>query len=500
MWIRLSNDKCTLHGPRTPEEVAWLRGFLTFGDPQSDKDPHAKPQISLYNVFDNSFPAGLLALVKRELKASGLPYKIEVADTRERPCERVPLAEVTEHLAAYGCTLRPHQVEATEAAMKTSRGIVQLPTGTGKTTLAVAMILSLPTRWLFVVDSAHLVEDAAARYRELTGRECGMIKAGTFITGDVVFATFQSIFPHMGEPAMQAYLRSVRAVLVDEAHVSGADTFFAVLGNLPNAYFRYGLSATPLNRGDRKSILAIAQLGSVCFKMTPGEAVERGLLAEPRITLLEVTQKGSYGTGDHISVFRTKYIVKSRRRNAAVLDAVERCAKPALVFFTEEAHGHILTKLIREELGISCMMVWGKKTIGERKQAIAALKRRDVDVIVCSSVFTKGVDIPFLCGGVHAGGSKSVINTLQRIGRGLRLDEGKECFYWYDIADCGHRMLVEHTRERETTYKQAGYKTRRVVSMKAAAIPDIDAKKGKERLTSAAQVKWGTGGADLLED
>ena len=134
MWLKLTNDKCILHGPRTPEEVAWLRGFLTFGDPQSDKDPHAKPQISLYNVFDNSFPAGLLALVKRELKASGLPYKIEVADTRERPCERVPLAEVTEHLAAYGCTLRPHQVEATEAAMKTSRGIVQLPTGTGKTT------------------------------------------------------------------------------------------------------------------------------------------------------------------------------------------------------------------------------------------------------------------------------------------------------------------------------------------------------------------------------
>jgi hypothetical protein len=169
MWVKLSNDRCTLHGPRTPEEVAWLRGFLTFGDPQSDKDPHAKPQISLYNVFDNSFPAGLLALVRRELKASGAPYKLEVADTRERPCERVPLAEVVEHLAAHKCTLRPHQVEATEAAMKTSRGIIQLPTGTGKTTLAVAMILSLPTRWLFVVDSAHLVEDAAARYRELTG-------------------------------------------------------------------------------------------------------------------------------------------------------------------------------------------------------------------------------------------------------------------------------------------------------------------------------------------
>ena len=30
-------------------------------------------------------------------------------------------------------------------------------------------------------------------------------------------------------------------------------------------------------------------------------------------------------------------------------------------------------------------------------------------------------------------------------------------------------------------------------------IPDIDAKKGKERLTSAAQVKWGSG-ADGLED
>ena len=497
MWIRLTNDKCFLTGPRTAEELTWLRGFLTFGDPNAGKDPHAKEQISLYNVFDDSFPAGMLDLVKRELKASGLPHKIEVADTRTRPCARVPLAEVAEHIAGHGCTLRKHQVDALNAAMMVPRGIVQLPTGTGKTTLAVAMILSLPVRWLFVVDSAHLVEDAAKRYRELTGRECGMIKAGVFKTGDVTFATFQSIFPNMHLSAMQAYLRSVQAVLVDEAHVSAADTFFGVLGNLPSAYFRYGLSATPLSRGDRKSILAVARLGSVVFRMTPGEAVAAGLLAEPRTTMLEVSQKGSYG--EHQSVFRSKYIVRSRRRNAAVLDAVERCAKPALVFFHEEEHGHILTKLIREELGISCMMVWGKKSIMERKNAIAALERRDVEVIVCSSVFTKGVDIPFLCGGVHAAGGKSVINTLQRIGRGLRLSEGKDFYDWYDIADTGNRQLAERAREREATYQQAGYKTKRVVSIKAQAYPDMDAKKGKERLTSASQVKWSTGG-DLLED
>lgn len=498
MWLRQSNDKATLFGPHTTEEVQWLRSFLTFGDAAAKGDPNAKEQVSLYNIFDNSFPAGMLDLVRREAKRSAPHLKIEVADKRERPCERVPWSEVADILAANNVEMRDYQVAAIEAALKAERGVLQLPTGAGKTNIAVALMLSLPTRWLFLVDSADLVEQGARRYRDLTGRECGVIAGGKYSTGDITFATFQSVSRKLAAPAMQAYLQSVRAVIVDECHTTAADSFFDVLSRLPNAYFRIGLSATPLSRLDRKSILAVAQLGSVVYKLTPGELAALGYLAEPRITLLEVDQKGAWGLP--YSVFRERYIVKSRRRNAAVLEAAERVAKPALLFFKEEEHGHMLTKLVREELGLSCTMVWGKKSTAERKAAIATLERRDIDLIVCSAVFTKGVDIPFLTGGVNASGGKSVIDTLQRIGRGLRITDDKSTFDWYDICDTGHKWLADHSKDREATYKQAGYTTKRVPSLKAAAVPDMDAKKGRERLTSASQVAWSSGADDLLDE
>ena len=81
----------------------------------------------------------------------------------------------------------------------------------------------------------------------------------------------------------------------------------------------------------------------------------------------------------------------------------------------------------------------------------------------------------------------------------VALSDGKRFFDWIDIADTGHKWLADHTADREATYKLAGYATKRVPSLKAQAIPDFDAKKGKERLTSASQVKWSSGGLDDLE-
>lgn len=494
MWLKLTNDRASLFGPRSPDEMTWLRSFLTFGDAEAKGDPRAKEQVSLYNVFDNSFPAGMLDLVKREAKKTGT-IKVEVADARDVPCAPIPLESVQASLAEFGAELRAYQCDAIRAALRSVRGILQLPTGAGKTTIAVALIESLPTRWLFVVNSADLVDQGAKRYRSLTGKECGVIAEGKYSTGTVTFATFQSLLAKRDAPAVQEYLRSVRAVMVDEAHTVAADTFFDVLGMLPNAYYRFGLSGTPLSRSDRKSILAVAQIGSVIYKITPGELTKLGYLSEPRITLLEVSQRGAYD--EHFSRFRKKYIVQSRRRNAAVLEAVEKVAKPALVFVKEVDHGRALVKEI-EALGVSCALVWGEKTVEQRGQAIKALERRDIEVIVCSSVFTTGVDIPFLEGGVNAAGGKSVIDTLQRLGRGLRVTADKKTFDWFDIADTGNRWLADHTKDREAAYKQAGYTTRRVPSLRAQAIPDMDAKKGKERLTSAKQVQWTTAGLEDL--
>jgi len=61
---------------------------------------------------------------------------------------------------------------------------------------------------------------------------------------------------------------------------------------------------------------------------------------------------------------------------------------------------------------------------------------------------------------VIASGGKSVIAALQRIGRGMRTNNGaKSTFKVYDILDLGVPSLEKHSRRRMNTYVRESYET-----------------------------------------
>lgn len=502
MIVLLTNLKVSLVGEATAAERKFLRATLSFEDKTARFTGAAQSQLSLFNVVTNTFPAGLLSLVMRTAAKSSPPVRIEYADKRARPCEadREYDATFLPEFQPHGSRpLRGYQHDAVRAVWERTRGVLQLPTGAGKTTIAVAIVRSLATRWLFVVDAYHLVTDAANRYREMTGEECGVIGDSEWSTGRVTFATFQTLSARIDRPEVKEFLASVRGVIVDECHTVAADTFWNVMQALPHAYYRVGLSGTPLSRTDSKSILVTAALGSVIYKITPGELTALGYLAMPKITMLEVEQVGGWNM--HYSRFRTLTVVKSPRRNAAVMEAIERVAKPALVFIKEIDHGRFLLKQVHERTGLRAKLVHGEHEVPVRKQAVAALERRDIDFIICSSVFTKGIDIPFLEGGVNAAGGESEIDAIQRLGRGLRVTATKTTFDWIDIADTGHVWLARHTDSRKQAYIEAGYTPIREVSLAALKVVDVPIVSGKPKkngITSAEQVTWAS--AEDIDD
>jgi superfamily II DNA or RNA helicase len=59
--------------------------------------------------------------------------------------------------------------------------------------------------------------------------------------------------------------------------------------------------------------------------------------------------------------------------------------------------------------------------------------------------------------GVNAAGGKSVIKALQRLGRGMRVAEGKSGIAWTDFSDIGHPWLEKHSKARVNAYKTEGY-------------------------------------------
>ncbi len=461
MWIQLTNSKCKVIRA-TEEDKAWLRDFLQFDDGKAKYRKGAKVAISLYSDTTDSFPSGLLSLVIDEAKKLKTPFKVEVGDARIKPCE----PDLTVDLS----NLRDYQLEAVRIAQKRTRGILWLPTGAGKTQIAIGLVQSTPCKWLFAVDQADLVHQTAARYAKITGKQAGIIGDGEWKPGEeLTCATFQTLYRRLTDPKCQEFLASIDGVIVDEAHTLPAVTFWHVLQRLSKAYYRIGLSATPLSRSDKRSVLTVAGLGGVIYRVTPQFLIERGYLSLPVIKMMEVKQRVDPDSATSYPALRRKYVLDSKVRNAAILEAVQSVEKPALVFIQEIRHGKVLTKMLRAQ-GYNVELVYGEDEVNRRQTLIESLERGDLDIIVCSSVFTKGVDIPQLRGGVNAAGGKSIISTLQKLGRGMRVVDGKSVFDWYDFYDSGHKWLGEHSEERLRTYESEGYTVHRMQSLAAAAM------------------------------
>ena len=428
-------------------ERDWLNGYLTVDGGKRFIDGNWKdaPPIRLYEPLGSSFPAGLTTLVMRAAEGEG--FITVLADGRGFGPQPDPQVDLS--------WLRDYQREATMTAIIKTRGIIQHPTGAGKGHLLVALPVAVPCEWLMVVHRLDLVDQAIERYERLTGERVGRIGGGSWSEGRLTCATFASLSRALKkrEPRVLNLLGRVGGLMVDEAHTAAALSHYRVLMSC-NAYYRIGFSATALARTDQRNILTVAALGPVIHKLRPDDLIEQGILAKPRIVMTPVEHTSDKATWQGIY---GECIVRSNARNRAVVEAVKQAPKPCLLFVKEIRHGKNLYKLL-SKAGLRADFVWGNSGSALRHGSVKMLERGQLDVLVCSVVFQEGIDIPSLASVVIASGGRSAIAALQRVGRGMRSNDGQKTeFEVHDFADRGHNWLERHTRERLKAYRDQGY-------------------------------------------
>lgn len=470
--MRWSIENLHIHVEGTDEEKAWLREYLVF------KDTSFRPgrswnsedrNIRLYNLIMDTFPAGFGSTTFKAAKEAG--FQVEVHDARIKPCPPNPNADLNwlRHHPSANVSEITHQIEAVEAVFKRNRGIIKVPTGGGKTEIACGLAKALPCRWLFLVHRGDLLQQTADRFKLRTGEEAGIVGDGGFNPARFTVAMFQTL--HAGlkaqNPNIIQLLSNTQGAIFDECHTLAADTFWTVAMNMKNAYFRVGLSGTPLQRGDRRSTLVVAALGPLIYKISAEYLIGIGVLSRPKIRFLSVPQRSDKPTWQGVY---GDAIIRSKVRNLAVLSAVKRSARPCLVFVQQINHGKTLQKMFQKE-GITCEFIWGKEPIAQRQAAVQRLVRTDIEVLIVNVIFQEGVDIPSLRSVVVATGGASAIAALQRVGRGMRAQAGKEEFEVWEIADrgcgcaeldrteqhSGCRWLEKHTKKRIAAYKSEEY-------------------------------------------
>lgn len=428
-----------------PAQRRWLEEYTGC----ERRGPFGDPEWAFMVTPTGLLPAGLVVLAERAAPSAGVA--LQVVDQRgSPPCSIDRAADLA--------WLRPDQLGAVEDMAAAGRGLLQAPTGSGKTEVFIALTRVFPCEWLLVVHRLDLVEQTAARYLKRTGETAGTFLRGGWSrgTGNATVATFQSV-REASRRRRKSYLDfrdAVQAVFVDEVHAQPAGSFYRVTMSLKNAYYRFGCSATPLMRGDLAALRTVGALGPVVHQTTVREMVDLDLLARPRVRMVRMRHKHDECWSWH-EVYK-RCLVRSAERNGLVADMVERAAKPALVFVDHLEHARALRPEL-EARGLLVALADGHDWKDARARVLGRLGRGELDAVVCTVIFQEGIDVPELRSVVVGAGKASAVAAVQRVGRGMRKVAGKDEFEVWDVWDRSQKWLRQHSKDRAAAYASLGY-------------------------------------------
>jgi superfamily II DNA or RNA helicase len=131
-------------------------------------------------------------------------------------------------------------------------------------------------------------------------------------------------------------------------------------------------------------------------------------------------------------------------RNGKIVRLAETSTGPVLILVNHIEHGNDLFSFL-DALGEDVIFLNG----GSKKRN----EKMDHRIIIATSIFDEGIDIPHLKHLIIAAGGKSAIRTTQRIGRVLRRFPGKNVAMVHDFVD-NCRWLKKHYLERRAIYEQ----------------------------------------------
>ena len=177
-------------------------------------------------------------------------------------------------------TLRPRQEEALAAWMRTKRGLVVLPTGVGKTQVALEVIQQLDVPALIVVPVRPLMYQWADDLKAAFGIECGLLGDRIKSIKPVTVTTYASACIHAEDLGNRFQL-----LVFDESHhLPGEVRSDAARMSL--APYRLGLTATPDDSAKREELVR-ELIGPTLYRV-PLKAAAGDELADYEITRLTV--------------------------------------------------------------------------------------------------------------------------------------------------------------------------------------------------------------------
>ena len=392
----------------------------------------------------------LLALEEFQLLDATLHSDDEDADAAEQPDEAAFAGGFRAKLAFEP---RPYQAEAMAAwEQAAGRGVVVLPTGAGKTVLALMTIARLKLRTLVVVPTIELLyqwRDSIIKQLGVPESKVGVIGDGKHQLKPVTIITYASA-------AMPtAPITDFGLLICDEVHHLPSPAYSEIARRSPAPY-RLGLTATP-ERSDGLHRSLERLIGPEVYRRSPAELSAEGHIAqfkEKRIFVdLNPDELVRYDTlmttwkwylaanrhalakdGDFFGELIRRAGRDPRAREALqahhqarmiALNAERKLDEVALLLQRHRADKVLIfseyNALVYRISGVFALPALTYRTAAdERKHMLQGFRSGAYTKLVTGRVLNEGVDVPDANVAIVVSGSSTTREYIQRLGRVLR--------------------------------------------------------------------------------
>lgn len=420
------------------------------------------------------------------LRAPALAYRAIVTELHQ---QKIPYQDQAKDWTAIEVPLkkqltpRPFQDEALrEWIASGGRGVVVLPTGAGKTIVAVLAIAKIQRPTLIHVPTIDLMHQWVEVLKQFFDQPIGLWGGGYNETESLTVTTYDSALIHTERRGNRFAL-----LVFDECHhLPGEQYQFTAQANI--APYRLGLTATP-ERSDGKEARLYELVGNICFR-TEVAALEGDVLSPYRIETCElellpeeraaydiarkiyldflrnnnIRMSGAQGWQQFLwrssqsapgrAAFRAYREQKQLSLAAAaktdkVFELLRRHSGDRILIFTQD--NDMAYHLGRRFL---LPVLTHQTRVKEREAFLAHFRSGEYPVLVTSKVLNEGVDVPEANVAIIVSGSGSVREHVQRLGRILRARPGKEAVLYELVSKGTTEQSINKRRRKHSAYQR----------------------------------------------
>jgi len=371
----------------------------------------------------------------------------------------------------------PHQADAIHAwEQGGKRGVVVLPTGSGKTYVAELAIDLVQRSTLVVVPTVDLMAQWYERLSLSFGSPIGLLGGGSHEIEDITVTTYDSASIHMEKLGNRFGL-----LIYDEVHHLPGPTYSLSAEGMI-APFRLGLTAT-LERTDGRHENLSDWVGPLVYRREitelAGNILADYTVEKIQVELSEIERERYEGSRsvyrDFLREQRISFAGPNGWRNFLAKTSRSRQGRQAFHAYREQkrialtcsAKLHALEMILRQHWGEGILVftndnatvyalsrrflipaITHQTDVKERKEILDGLRDGTFAAVVTSRVLNEGVDVPTAAIGVVLSGTGSVREHVQRLGRILRRSEGKRAVLYEVItSDTAEGKTSERRRE-----------------------------------------------------